>query len=332
MPTLADDARILIVKLGAIGDVVYTLPLLDRLRAALPNAYIAWAVEPKAAPIVAGHPQLDRVLIFERRRGAHGLVSLVRAVRTARFDLVLDLQRILKSGLVARLSGARHLVGFDRDRAKELSYLLTNERVPAATDVRHMVEQYLDFARYLGAPERAVSFRFPAAYSAVGPASDVAIGIGAGKAANRWTAAAWARLIEHLSAAGLRVTLTGGGAIDRELAGEIARLTMAPRDDRVGTTTIPETAAVIRGSRLYVGLDSGMTHLACALGHPVIAIYGAADERRTGPWGPRARVVRARPPCAPCGQRLCPLESHVCMTELEPRIVADAVVSALESS
>src|SRR5437868_6783746 len=115
--------RILIVLLGAIGDVVRALPLLSRVRAGYPRAHIAWAVEPVAAPILVEHPALDDVLVFERAGGTRAFLRFLRRVHAERFDLTLDLQRHAKSGLVSFASRAPVRVGFHRRNAKELNWL-----------------------------------------------------------------------------------------------------------------------------------------------------------------------------------------------------------------
>jgi ADP-heptose:LPS heptosyltransferase len=118
-----DAERILIVLLGAIGDVVRALPLANRLRAGYPNAHLAWAVEPRSAPVLAEHPALDERLVFERSGGAPSFARFLRDVRARRFDLVLDLQRHLKSGIVSWSTRAPVRIGFHRRNAKELNWL-----------------------------------------------------------------------------------------------------------------------------------------------------------------------------------------------------------------
>ncbi|MFN7972461.1 MAG: glycosyltransferase family 9 protein [Acidobacteriota bacterium] len=331
---LAPRSRILIVKLGALGDVVYTLPLLHRLRAALPEAFIAWAVEPRARAIVDGHPELDAAIVLDRSRGPAGFWRFLRQIRALRFDAAIDAQRLLKSGAIAAISGSRLRAGFDRARSKELSFLFTNRRTPGLPAPRHMVEQYLELGDLLGLPPVETRFVLPAPLTSTAAPADaeVLIGIGAGKPANRWPVASWARLVEGLEATGRSIALVGGGTLEQRTAAEIRAATKAPFVDLVGRTTIAEVAALLSRARLHVGLDSGITHLACALGKPVVAIYGAADERRTGPWGPRARIVRRRPSCSPCGRRQCPLGTIACMRDLSAQEVLQAARDALDRS
>lgn len=327
----AGAPRILLLKLGAIGDVVYTLPLLHRLRRGMPDAYIAWVVEPRAHALLADHPLLDDVIVYDRRRPLRALPPLVRRLRLGRFDIALDLQRIAKSGLLAALSGAPVRYGFDRGRSKEGAHLFATTRLPPLNESRHMVHQYLEFADAMGIAPCEVAFPLPPGFQLpVGHAEvDVVLGIGAGKPANRWPDTSWSALAQRLLSAGLGVALSGSGATELRLARRIQERCDGTLVDQVGRLTLPETAALIRASRLYVGLDSGITHLAAALGHPVVALYGPADPRRTGPWGPRARVVRLTLPCAPCGERHCPLSTGACLRDLSPAEVAEAVVASL---
>src|SRR5262249_18258527 len=117
--------RVLIVLLGAIGDVIRALPLLGRIRQAWPQAHIAWAIEAKAQAVLEGHPWLDEIIIYDRRRAPWSFAPFLARLRAGRFDLALDLQRHLKSGVASRASGAGVRLGFDRSNGKELNHLFS---------------------------------------------------------------------------------------------------------------------------------------------------------------------------------------------------------------
>ena len=324
--------RILIVRLGAIGDVVNALTVASALRAHDPEVHIGWAVHQLSAPLVAGHPAVDRVHLWHKGSGLGGWRALMREVREQRYELAIDLQRIAKSAAVARGSGAKRVLGFDRARAKEASWLLTNERVAAADPAAHMVEQYLAFARHLGA-DATPRFELPADPRAVAAAEErvqrmgaapIAIHVGATKPANRWAAERFGALARAcIERIGAPVCLTGGPD-DRESAAQAASAD-ARIHDFSGATGLLELAELQRRSRVVVSCDSGPMHIAAAVGARVVALFGAADERRTGPWGERHRVLRTQPECAPCGMRRCPLPRHDCMLDLEVSSVVEAV-------
>src|SRR6266849_5660301 len=143
--------RILIVLLGAIGDVTRALPLAMRVRAAYPQARIAWAVE-AAAPLLEHHPAVDEPLVFARAGGAPAFVRFLRQVRARDFDLVLDLQRHLKSGLVSAASRASVRIGFHRRNAKELNWLFNTHVIEPVDERGWKLEQYQCFAALLELP------------------------------------------------------------------------------------------------------------------------------------------------------------------------------------
>ena len=145
--------RILIVLLGAIGDVTRALPLLMRVRRAYPDSHIAWAVEPAAAPLLDYHPALNDVLIYHRARGLRAFVPFLRAVRGQGFDLVLDLQRHAKSGLVSWWSAAPVRLGFHPTNTKEGNWLFNTHTIEPVADFSLKLGQYLKFAERLGLEE-----------------------------------------------------------------------------------------------------------------------------------------------------------------------------------
>src|SRR5229473_5119788 len=123
--------RVLIILLGSIGDVVRALPLLGRIRRAWPDAHISWAVEPKSRPVLEGHPWLDQVIVYDRAPAPWTFIPFLNKIRASRFDLVLDLQRHLKSGLASRVSGAPDRFGFAASNTKEFNHLFSNHHIPA---------------------------------------------------------------------------------------------------------------------------------------------------------------------------------------------------------
>src|SRR5262245_40638071 len=153
--------RLLAVRLGAIGDVVNALVFAAAVKEARSDARLGWVVHPLAAPLVEGHPCVDRVHVWRRGGGAGELARLVRELRAERYALAVDLQRILKSALLARLSDAPRVLGFDRARTKEASWVWTNERLAPRAGVQHRVEEYLEVARHLGCEARAPRHLLP---------------------------------------------------------------------------------------------------------------------------------------------------------------------------
>lgn len=318
--------RILVVKLGAIGDVVNSLPFVHRLRTGYPSARIEWAIGPGPHALVRGWRHVDAFRVFDAKTPS-SWAGFVRAMRSARFDLCIDLQRILKSGLITRASGARVRLGFDRARTKEASWLFTNARIPPRERPGVTLEQYLEFADWLECPSEPVTWDLPdEPFAPPSPGETrVVVNVGASKPANRWPAEKWARVCALLAREERATIHLTGGKVDREAIDELKRASSVELVDHGGALSLKQSAGLIRSSALFVGGDTGPLHIAAAVGTPCVAIFGAADPSRTGPYGPRTRVVRQLVPCSPCRRRECNVAGHPCMRDLDPvRVVAAA--------
>lgn len=324
--------RILVVKLGAIGDVVNTLPFVNRLRLGYPRAQITWAIGPASHALIRGQRAVDRFLVFDARERARWR-SFLRELRADRFDLAIDLQRILKSGVITRASGAPFRLGFDRARCKESSWLFTNRRIPSRERPGVTLEQYLEFADWLECPPSPVRWDLPDEPFEPAAADErrVVVNVGASKGANRWYAEKWAELATALvHECGATVHLTGG-EVDREAVDALVRAASVPLVDHAGRLSLKQTAGLIRSARLFIGCDTGPLHIAAAVGTPCVALFGAADPARTGPYGERTRVVRHVVPCSPCRRRECNVAGHPCMRDLTASAVLAAARELLAS-
>ena len=329
--------RILIVLLGAIGDVVRALPLLNRLRASYPGAHIAWAVEPIAAPILAAHPALDEVLVFERAGGARAFLAFLRRVRAGRFDLTLDLQRHAKSGLVSFASRAPVRIGFHRRNAKELNWLWNTHTIPPVAGRGWKLEQYLAFADFLELPPAAPTFgmRLTADEEARVAAllADVTRPFGAFFLGSTWESRLWfaegfARVAEELDRLGLDTVLLGGRDVV-EIAAAVTRPARVPVVDLAGRTSLRESYGILGRARVALGPDSGPMHLAAAAGTPVVSLWGATTPARSAPFGSEDLVLVGRVPCAPCYLRRCPI-GRQCMRDITPERVIAQIARVVE--
>jgi len=328
-------AGILLVKLGSIGDVVCTLPLLNRLRRGLPQARLGWLIEPKSHPVVSGHDAVDRFIVHERGGGWAAIRETLAQVRDFSPGLVLDLQRIARSAFFTATSGAPQRLGFDRWRSKEFSWLATNEQIPPADPGRHMVEQYLEFADYLGLPPGPIEFNLPRSATPERVAEILApirgrrylaFNIGAAKPANRWSPEHWRRLSGLAGEAGWQVVITGGRE-DLRTADLVRGEGEKPVLNLAGETSLPELIEVLAGASAVVTGDTGPMHIASALGIPTIALFGPANPRRTGPYRHGHLVIRSGIACAPCGRRRC--RHPLCMEGILPETVWNKVTSVV---
>ncbi|MDF1799106.1 MAG: glycosyltransferase family 9 protein [Planctomycetota bacterium] len=291
--------KVLIVRLGAIGDVVNALTLAKALKDLPQPPHIGWVVHDLARPLVEDNPLVDRVHVWSRGSGLAGYRGLIRELRSAGYGLAVDLQRLAKSALVARRSGAQRVLGWDRARSKEGAWLLVKERIQPGDPQDHMVRHYGAFAAHLGAqptgprgvlhPGREAEAWAAELLQGTG-AAPVVLNLGASKLPNRWPAERFGELAAGLAADGLPVVLAGGPA-DREAAAtalEVATASAgpgsAPIQDLAGATSLRQLAALLDRAALFVGCDTGPMHMAVAMGCRVVALFGPANPRRTGPF------------------------------------------------
>lgn len=304
--------NILIIKLGALGDVINTLPLVVNLKTHI-QARIHWLVEPLSYPIIYEHPYVDEALLFDKFRWATSLTEIVQQLRAKKFDIVIDLQRILKSGFFSMFANTKRRIGFDRKRCKEMSWIFPFERIPEADPRAHMVYQYLEFAKYLGIPEDDTNVRWELSITGKRfqglPENYVVLNIGATKPANRWTSEGFASLVKAIKQIFHLPSVITGGVEDIEMAKKITAQTGGKVVDLVGKTSLKDLMEILHNSMIVISCDTGPMHLAVALGKEVIALFGPADPRRTGPF--KGQVIQKNFACCPCNQKKC--KDPICM-------------------
>lgn len=319
--------KILLIKLSAIGDVVQTLPALEAIKKLYPAGEITWIVEEAAADILEGHPLIDRVLVSRRKaltgmlkhpctfmRGLRGIIGFFRELRADHYDLAVDFQGLLKSGILIGLARAKRKIGFDRTR--EFSYLFLNERLPAYDPEKHALERYLDVARYLGAHDPAPTCTLPIEHEISRMRQRTADIKEAGKPlvvinpVARWKTKLWresnfAELADRLVLEKKAAVIFTGSAADRDVNQRIiARMKQAAKN-WAGQTSLKELAALAALSDLFITTDTGPMHLAAAAGAKVLALFGPTAPWRTGPYGTSAVIVRTGIECSPCFKRKC---------------------------
>ncbi|MEM9754135.1 MAG: lipopolysaccharide heptosyltransferase II [Planctomycetota bacterium] len=288
--------RILLIKPSALGDIVHALPVLRLLRRRYPEAKIAWLVNPSFANLLDGHPDLDELILF-RRKSIGTIPALVRELRRFRPDVTIDLQGLIRTGLLALGSGANRRIGFGY--ARELAGLTYSQRIGGRQDERHAVERYLDVAEYLDCGRRPVEFVLPGESLDL-PTKPYAVLIpGTNWATKRWPVEQFAKLAGQLRERGLMI-VSSGSPNERPLADAVgADVNLA------GQTSIKQLVTLLRHAAIAVTNDSGPMHIAAAVDTPLLAAFGPTDPRRTGPFARLDDVVRLTLPCAPCLSRSC---------------------------
>ncbi len=336
-PITDQPRRILIVLHGAIGDVIRAMPLALRVRRGFPEAHVAWAVEPPAAPLLERHPAIDERLVFRRDLGPRAFLAFLREVRRGHFDLALDLQRHLKSGVVSRASRARRRIGFHRANTKEGNWLFNTETVAPQRHWSSKLRQYLSFADHLGLADAPIEFGLALdraeearvdALLAAHPEPFVVVFVGSTWESRWWFAAETAEVLRRLRARyGLAAVLVGAPGGEQRLAAEIAELAGEGVTNLVGRTSLRDLIGLFARARAAFGPDSGPMHLAAAVGTPVVSLWGATSPERSAPHGSEDLAVVGSVACHPCYLRRCPID-RLCMREIR----VDAVIGALEAA
>ncbi len=335
-----DFSRILLIKLSAVGDVVHTLPVLNKLRRRYPSARIDWLVTPAIGELLRHHPAIDNVIEFTREAptgllGPAPIASYLRLaakLRAARYDLVVDMHGQFRTAVLARATGATVRIGFDRPRAavwqastrkfprqtrkhawqgaREGSWLAYTHAIPIATLEMHAVDRYLNVGSLLGFENGPADFSFPIPQEAVGRiealldyydiAKDKIVVIAPGTV---WETKQWRR---EGFAEVARHFLRKNFAVTligsgRERAICAEVAALAPGVVNLGgETTLCELAALIRRAAICLTNDSGPMHLAVALDRPVVSIFGATDPVWIGPYRRDGAVLKTDLPCSPC--------------------------------
>jgi lipopolysaccharide heptosyltransferase II len=333
-----DGKNILIVLHGSIGDVTRALPLAGMLRKKFPRAFLAWSVEPACFPLLQGNRAIDEIFLFDRSRWWAGAGFLAR-VRAARFDLVLDLQRHFKSGLISWWSGAPQRIGFHRRDSKEFNWLFNNRYLAACGDEIAKIEHYLKFADYLGVERSPLEWDFHLTAEEQAAVErhlgETGRGFAVLFAGTRWPSKQWfpaqiARCAEHLEREyGLEVVLLGA-ASDQNQADQASALTSAKLINLAGRTSLREAIALIQRARLAVGPDTGLMHIAAAVRTPVVSLWGATKPQRTGPYGFADLVIQGRAPCVPCERRTCSID-RICMSSITMDEIGRKIHNALDA-
>jgi ADP-heptose:LPS heptosyltransferase len=332
---LAPDARVLVVRLGAIGDCLRVLPALARLRRERPAAHIGWVVEHWVAPLLSGHPLIDELHVVDRRRLSAGLRAawgelgrVAGEIATRRYDVLLDFHGRAKSGLLGWRTGIPIRAGLASGDSTEFNHLFTNLHVKLEDREESRVLRFLHLLEAVGVAsdydphdhglwvEEAVRRRAREIHAQAGsPPVAVYPGTSAPRADERWPADRWVELLRRLAAQGVPAMVLWGPA-EAELARGVAEasgagVVLAP------ATTLPEMQALIGCCRVFCGSDTAAMHMAWLQGVPTAVFVGPKPPRTVAPL-------------APCPSRVLQVARHyrpgVSRRRQTPRIVADVAV------
>ena len=372
----AEFSRILLIKPSALGDVVHTLPVLVKLRARYPRAQIDWLITPENAEVVRYHPALSNVVLFARRdfskrgrrwRAFVSFFDLLKQIRSAKYELIIDMHGQVRSAFFALISGARVRIGFDRPvkrgltvstehdlknipshgwrGAREGSWIAYTNRIPIPTLDVHAIDRYLWVAPLLGLDDNPPDLTIhlsPQATNKVNrlleehgvPASKPLVVLVPGTIweTKHWTIEGFAGVARQFLQDGFAVALAGTTR-DQQRCRQIAAA--APGTcDLSGKTTPADLAALIRRAEVAVTNDSGSMHVAASLGKPMVSVFGPTNPVHIGPYERPESVVRLDLPCSPCNYRRlsqCPFD-HACMKQVTSAMVVERVRKILSTA
>jgi len=344
------EKRILIVKMSAIGDVVHTIPAARAIKTAYPDSYLGWVIEDWAAPIIEGNPDIDAIFkvpktAWKRSRSFFGkladILALRRQLRQHRFEIAFDFQGLTKSGFAARLSGAKTRIGFGDENSREVNFLFLNKRLKVPPEKVHVVDKNLHLLTAIGIDGARAAFTLPFDDGDDRPVREflekrgleeknfAVINPGAGWITKRWENDRFGAVARYLhERRHLRSVLTWAGDKEKRMVDEIfaaagGAAVIAP------STNLKELAALLSKAAIFIGCDTGPTHMAACFDIPVVALFGAAGAARNGPYSARAVSIQKALPCSPCWKRRdCPREVQ-CMKDITVREVTEAAERVL---
>lgn len=346
---IGGSPKILLVRLSALGDCLHAIPSLVELRTKFPNAEIGWAIEEMSYSLLKDHPMVDRFHVFPRRafkRGTGTFMSRMRSLSVFRkelaavgYDTSIDLQGLAKSGLVSWWSGAKTRIGFRGEESRELNRVFASERISPPEEAVHVVEKNLSLLRPLGISlpnkpgwampsyetERQAMRPFLKECGLIDENGAVKpyciINPGATWFTKRWAPESFGEVAKGLREQfALPVVVTWAGSEERR-AGETIVSIAGGQAFLAPDTDLRHLAALTADAQLFVGNDTGPLHLAVALKVNTVAIFGATDPLRNGPYGTGHRIQTGGVDCHPCWKTTCERTDRACLTWVKPETV-----------
>ncbi len=325
-------SKFLLVRLGSLGDVIHAIPAMAALRSRHPAARIDWLIDPRYTPILQLVEGLNEAIPINPRGDVWTLLRTIRQLRRTRYDAVVDLQGLLKSAVIARLAGARRVIGLPREHLREPMARFFYSDMPDPGRDPHVIHKNLMLMRALGVDDLQVAFplKMPRTVTGdtvaagFGPEGYAVINPGAAWPNKRWPPQRFGALAAEIrERIGVRSLVLWGpgeeGIASLVVGASRGAAELGPR------TTITDLFAIVRRAKLMVSGDTGPLHIAAAVGTPVVALFGPTFAERNGPWA-RADITISRAPRCFCHyERKCRL-LQPCIDD----IAVDEVVSAAE--
>lgn len=287
--------NICIVMMSAVGDAVHTLPVINAIKRKYPQARITWVLQPGPATLVRGHPNVDEIIIFHRRKGLDGIKGFLevrRELRKQKFDLVINLQVYFKAGIITTFIRSPIKLGFDRARARDGNWLFTNRKI-APHGIQHVQDQYFEFLTNLGIEHEPVEWNlgpwpherdWQAKWKSQFTRPLASIVVATSKEQKDWMPERWAEVANVLyNDYGMQPILVGGKS-EREVRAEETIMRLAPDSFSALGSGLRNLVGILDASDLVLAPDTGPLHMAIALDRPVITLMGYTNPKRTGPY------------------------------------------------
>lgn len=324
--------KILVIKPSSLGDIIHSLPFLYAIKETFQKAAVHWVVSKGLEGLLEYHPMVRKLVVINKdqwkdlwkvKETISEAKALFKELRDEEYDMVIDLQGLLRSGLIAQATRSPLRVGFTE--AREGSNLFYTHKIKGSRDI-HAVDRYLKIAKALGCDMEDMRFPMPlikesekvkklrqevGSYGVIVP--------GARWKTKRWLPESFGRTASRLGTK----TIVVGGPSDSEIAGAIEKESGGRAISMAGKTDLKELISIIRNASYMISNDSGPMHIAAAFKIPVVAIFGPTNPVRTGPYGSSHKVVRSNMPCAPCYRKNC--RSARCMEDISVEMVLEAV-------
>lgn len=336
--------KILVIKPSSLGDVIHALPFLNAVKERFPESEIDWVISKNLHGVLEGHPMIHELIILNKdewkrvrniSHTAKELSALNKRLKSRRYDIVIDLQGLLRSGLMAFSASSAMKVGFED--AREGSTLFYDKKIQINGSV-HAVDKCLEAAKAIGVNVKKAEFPIHIKSEAqekvralLGGIKDYIVVIPSARwNTKRWPAENFASLISKVS----MPCVIAGSTADRELSHKIIDQSSARTViDLCGRTDLKELTALIAGAKAVVTNDSGPMHIAAALEKPTVALFGPTDPLKTGPYGWQKhrslKVIRADVHCSPC-RRKKTCKEFICMDRIKPETVHEALKEYIE--
>jgi len=321
--------KILVIKLSSLGDLFHALPAVHGLKTGL-KADIDWVVNREYVDLVRCFTDVRRVIPFYRNSFFSNFGVFLKDLRADEYDYVVDLQGLLKSAITGRLAHGKQRIGpsFYREGSGMFYSAIAGKR----NKNRHAVEECMDVVRFLDIRDIKPEFpvRFPA-QNLTGKKPRIAVLPASRWVTKNWPVRCFADVIKRLRSIKDASIFLLGGPDDAGVCTQIEKEAGNGVTNMAGKMNLVEAGGFLKEMDLLIANDSGPVHMAAAVGTPALVIFGPTDPARTGPYGPRHRVVRAALPCQPCFSRSCRQEGIPCLSGVTPEKVGEVALEMLEA-